>query len=68
MGSTAPIIIGDNMKFENVTVEIDEHRWYIRISITHPDGKEEVYFASSDAHYTSGDGIWFGTQEEYESY
>jgi len=56
------------VKFENVTVEIDESRWNIRIHITHPDGKKETYIASSDGHYTSGDGIYFGTQEEYESY
>ena len=54
------------MKFENVTVEIDESRWNIRIHITHPDGRVEVYRASADGHYTSGSGIWFGTQEEYE--
>jgi len=57
------------MKFENVTVEIDEHRWNIRIHITHPNGEKETYVASADGHYTSESGIWFGTQKEHdESY
>ncbi len=56
------------MKHENVTVEISKSRWDIRIFITLPDGEVKTYVASADRHYTDGDGIWFGTQEEYEEW
>ena len=56
------------MRFENVTVEISEGRWDIRIIITLPNGEVKTYVASADGAFTYSDGIWFGTQEEYEDW
>jgi len=56
------------MRFENVTVEISEGRWDIRIIITLPNGEVKTYIASADGSFTYSDGIWFGTQEEYEDW
>lgn len=56
------------MKFENVTVEMSKSRWDVHIIITHPNGKKTIYVASADSHYTDRDGIWFGTQKEYEEW
>jgi len=54
------------MKFKNVDVEFSEHRWYVKIHITMKDGTKKTFVA--DASYNAGDGVWFGTQEEYEDW
>jgi hypothetical protein len=53
--------------FENVVkVEITEHRWETRFTLTFKDGHEEHFIASADSYLTCGDGIWFGDGYEYE--
>lgn len=56
------------MKYENVDVEFDRRRWNVRIKITDRDTGEEVetFVASADSGLTYGDGIFFGTAEDYE--
>lgn len=52
------------MKFENVkTVEIDTHRWYSRIVVTHLDDTVEVVLVASEA----GEGLYNTIQEEYDA-
>jgi hypothetical protein len=58
---------GDPIKFDHPeSVEFDEHRWYVRITIKDNAGTEHVYFASADGWYTDSNNIWFGTKAEYE--
>jgi hypothetical protein len=53
-------------RFENVRLEIDPHRWYIKFRITRQDGEVIDLVASADSGVTYGDQIWFGTAAEYE--
>ena len=51
------------MKFSNVDVEIKRHRWDLYITIK--DGEKiQKYVASADSYF---DGIFFGTEKEYET-
>jgi hypothetical protein len=59
------------MQFEEVAkVEIEQRRWYIRISIYENglDKPPTVYVASADRLFTEGSGIWFRTEEETEEW
>lgn len=44
---------------------ITESRWQITIAGRDQDGKFVSYVASADGYLTHGDGIWFGTSDEY---
>lgn len=44
----------------------DKRRWYVRINHTDDSGVTRTWVASADSGLTGGDGIWFGTEAEYE--
>lgn len=46
-------------------VIIVESRWSVTISGRDADGNFVSYVASADSYLTHGDGVWFGTAEEY---
>jgi len=48
------------------SVEITSSRWQINIIIEDLEGKIHMFIASADSGLTWGDGIWFGTGEEYD--
>lgn len=43
-------------------------RWTVRIEVEKPDGTKATWIASADSGDTFGDGIWFGTQDEYDEH
>lgn len=43
-------------------IKITKTRWNVRIEI---EG-QETYVASADSFYTESNGIWFGTQKDYD--
>jgi len=47
-------------------LEIKKHRWHIEIIVTTPDASPQTYIASADGYDTDGDGIYFGTKEDWE--
>ena len=53
--------------YENVRrVTFNGGRWTITIRLELEDGTEQIYYASADTGMTWGDGIWFGTKEEWD--
>ena len=56
------------MKFENVTVEIDQARWDVTITITTQTGEIKKFIASADSFFTEHNGIFFCSYEEYNQY
>lgn len=42
-----------------IGVSINQSRYNVRIVVVDREGKEHIFIATAD------DGIWFGTQEEY---
>lgn len=47
-------------------LEIKEGRWSTVIRAELESGETREYVASADSGITYGDGIFFGTREEYE--
>lgn len=50
--------------YRATSVEFDEHRWYVVIKVTGPDGDIQEFVA--DAQLQSGDAVWFGTRAEHD--
>ena len=54
-------------RFENPkSVSLTTNRWTATIKIVDQDDKEHIYYASADSGITYGDGLWFGTKEDYD--
>jgi hypothetical protein len=51
---------------EPLGVKITQARWNVWIEIEKSDGTVEKFIASADHGATWGDGIFFGTPEEYK--
>ena len=47
------------------SVQIHLSRWSVRFDIETAEGTHS-FIASADSGHTQGDGIWFGTAEDYE--
>ena len=50
------------MRYENVTVDIDQHRWYVNIDITKDDGTIDQWVAAGGEEWS---GVFWGTREDY---
>ena len=48
------------------SVSIEIFRWHIVVAIEMQDGTVEKFVASADSAFAQGDGIWFGTAEDYD--
>lgn len=46
-------------------VEITHGRWQVRIRVFVLETVVRDFVASADSYYTAGDGIWWGTIDEY---
>lgn len=53
------------IEHDNCRVEITQSRWSVKVRIVCDDDSIETYVASADSGLTWGDGIFFGTAEEY---
>ena len=51
-----------------IDIKMIKNRWNVEIKIIYDDYTVDEYIASADNHYTWGNGIWFGTKEEYDSF
>jgi len=51
-----------------IDIKMIKNRWNVEIKIIYDDYTVDEYVASADKHYTWGNGIWFGTKEEYDSF
>jgi len=58
-------MVDNNIEFKDIDINIIKGRWSMTIIIKHKNGKTEKYIASADRGITDGDGIFFGTEKEY---
>ena len=52
------------MRYENVNVDIQPHRWYVNIDFEHPDGTVEQWVAAGGGEFS---GVFWGTKDDYDS-
>lgn len=55
-------------EYYTTKVKISKFRWAIRFDLELLDDEQDTitFIASADSFFTDGDGIWFGTLEEYD--
>lgn len=58
--------MADDIRRRVELVEIIPSRWSITILLHKIGGDVEEYVACADRAFTEGDGIWFGTAQEYQ--
>lgn len=62
-------LIGDDVIY-TTAVRITKSRWSVKFELELDEEELKVltFIASADSWFTEGDGIWFGTEEEWDEH